>query len=145
MLALPIAQLLVILGRLGVDEVGLQSVPVALQERVRQRAVAPPDAVPVQVNEENSEGIEEAPREPARRCGAGGAEESSILNAAAQIVGDDEALAITAVNGANGCHGWHPRSFKVAQNGELALDQWRGELLDGQESPGHAHEAHKVA
>ena len=36
MLALPIAQLLVILGRLGVDEVGLQSVPVALQERVRQ-------------------------------------------------------------------------------------------------------------
>ena len=99
----------------------------------------------VQVNEENGEGIEEAPRELARRCGAGGAEEAAVLNAAAQIVGDDEALAITAVNGADGRYCRHPRRFKAAQNGELALDQWRGELLDGQESPGHAHEANKVA
>jgi hypothetical protein len=101
--------------------------------------------VPVQVNQENGEGIEETTRELARRCGAGGAEEAAVLNAAAQIVGDDKALAITAVNGANGCHGRHPRRFQAAQNGELALNQWRGELLDGQESPGHAHEAHKVA
>ena len=76
----------------------------------------------VQVNQENSEGIKEAPRELARRCGAGGAEEAAVLNAAAQIVGDDEALAITAVNGANGRYCGHPRRFQATQNGELALD-----------------------
>ena len=36
MLALPITQLLVILGGLRIDEIRLKSVPVALQERVRQ-------------------------------------------------------------------------------------------------------------
>jgi hypothetical protein len=101
--------------------------------------------VPVQVNEQNGERVEKSPRELPRRRGTRGAEEAAVLNAAAQIVGDDKALAITAVNGANGCHGRHPRRFQAAQNGELALDQWRGELLDGQESTGHANEAHKVA
>jgi hypothetical protein len=101
--------------------------------------------VPVQVNEQNGERVEKSPRELPRRCGTRGAEESSVLNAAAQVVGDDEALAIATIDGANGRHCRHPRRFQAAQNGELALDQWRGELLDGQESTGHANEAHKVA
>ena len=99
----------------------------------------------VQVDKENGEGIEQPPRELARRCSAGGAEESSVLNAAAQIVGDDEALAITTINGADGRYCRHPRRFKASQDCELALHQRSRELLDGQESAGHAHEAHKVA
>ena len=99
----------------------------------------------VQVDQENGKCVEQAPRELARGGGTWGAEESSVLNAAAQIVGDDEALAITAVNSADGRYCRHPRRLKASQDCELALHQRCGELLDGQESAGHAHEAHKVA
>ena len=144
-LALPITQLLVILGRLSVHEVGLQSIPVALQERVRERAVAPPDTVPVQVNEENRERIEESPRKLPRRCRTRGAEEAAVLDAAAQIVGDDEAFAIAAINSADRRDGRHSCRLKAAENRKLALHQWRGEFLNGEQATSDAHEAHQVA
>ena len=67
------------------------------------------------------------------------------MNAATQIVGDDEAFAVAAINSADGRHRRHPRRFKTAQDGELALHQWCGEFLDGEQATSNAHEAHQVA
>ena len=47
------------LARLGVDEIGLDPVAVAPEQRVRQRAVAPVDAVAVEVDEQERHRVEE--------------------------------------------------------------------------------------
>ena len=51
-LPLAVAQRRMHLGRLGVDHPGLDDLPVAGEQRVGERAVAPVDAVAVQVDEE---------------------------------------------------------------------------------------------
>ena len=48
------------LARLGVDEVRLDPVAVAPEQRVRERAVAPVDAAPMEVDEEQRHRVEEA-------------------------------------------------------------------------------------
>jgi hypothetical protein len=60
-LTLPVAELLLVLGRLRVYEVGLQAVAIALQQCVCEGAVTPPDTVPVEINKENRKRIEESP------------------------------------------------------------------------------------
>ena len=50
--ALAVGQARMDLARLGIDEVGLDLVAVAPEERVRERAVAPVDAGPVEIDEQ---------------------------------------------------------------------------------------------
>src|SRR4029079_571128 len=59
-LTLPVRQGRMYLARLSVDEVGLDPVTVAGEEGVGERAVAPADAVPVEVDEEERHCVEEA-------------------------------------------------------------------------------------
>ncbi len=56
---LPVGELLVHLGRLGVDEVGGELAGVAAEERVRQRAVAPEEPGEVQAHEQLRERVEQ--------------------------------------------------------------------------------------
>ncbi len=58
--ALAVGQPVVDLARLGVDEVGLDPVAVAAEQRVGERAVAPEDAVAVEIDEEERHRVEKA-------------------------------------------------------------------------------------
>ena len=58
--ALPVRQARVDLARLGVDEVGLDLVAVAPEQGVRERAVAPVDAGPMEVDQQRRHRVEEA-------------------------------------------------------------------------------------
>ena len=49
---LPVGEGRVDLARLGIDEVSLDPVAIAAEERVRERAIAPVDAGPVEVHEQ---------------------------------------------------------------------------------------------
>jgi hypothetical protein len=57
---LAVGERVVHLGGLGVDEVGLQHLAVALEQDVGQGAVAPEDATAVQVDDEQRDGVEQA-------------------------------------------------------------------------------------
>ena len=57
--ALAVGQARMDLARLGVDEIGLDLVAVTPEEGVRQRAVAPVDAAPMEVDEERRHRVEE--------------------------------------------------------------------------------------
>ena len=72
--ALPVGQARVDLARLGVDEIGLDPVAVTPEQRVRERAVAPVDAAPMEVDEERRHRVEQpvAVDGPARAAAASG-------------------------------------------------------------------------
>ena len=91
--ALPVRERRVDLARLGVDEVGRERVAVAPEERVGQRAVAPVDAGPVEVDEEPGHGIEEAVA-VAARLERHPHQEAAVLERVAEELGDEDRVAL---------------------------------------------------
>ena len=79
--ALPVRQRGMDLARLGVDEIGLDLVAVAAEQRVRERAVAPEHARPVEVDEQRRHRVEQPvairARAPAGSASAGAGTGSS--------------------------------------------------------------------
>ena len=88
-LALPVGELLVDLARLGVHEVGLEALPVAHEQRVGERAVAPEEARAVELHEEARHGVQEmiAIASLALRQAH---EEAPELEGARQVAGQDD-------------------------------------------------------
>ena len=88
-LALAVGELLVDLARLGVHEVGLQALPVAHQQRVGERAVAPEEARAVELHEQAGHGVQQLVA-VASRALRQAHEEAPELEGARQVAGQDD-------------------------------------------------------
>ena len=88
-LALATAQRGVHLGGLGVDEPGLQHLAVAGEQRVRQRAVAPEHAVPVQFHQQAGHRVQQ-PGPVFRLVGRQPHEQAAVLPRPLEVAGDQD-------------------------------------------------------
>ncbi len=146
--ALARAQLAVQVTRLRVDEVGREGLGVASEERVGQRHVAPVEADEVQAHEQHGEGVDEPGRGVRLECLA---EERAVGQRELQVLGDEhglEALAVRVRAARDDPHGHdarHVHAAELAQELVLAVGDGLADLLDRDDAPGHAHEAHDVA
>ena len=84
-LALAVGQRRMDLARLGVDEIRLDPVAVAAEQRVGQRAVAPVDAVAVEVDEEERHRVEE-PVAVDARAGRQAHQQPAVLQRVGEIL-----------------------------------------------------------
>ena len=84
-LALAVGQRRMDLARLRVDEVGLDPVAVAAEQRVGERAVAPVDAVAVEVDEEERHRVEE-PVAVDARAGRQAHEQPAVLERVGEVL-----------------------------------------------------------
>ena len=130
---LAVRQLVVDLGRLGVHQVGLEGLAVTDQQRVGQRAVAPVDAAPVQLDEEAGHGVEQA-----IALGHGPLaqpdEEAAVLEGPGQEAGDQDGGVIArTLRQADGPDGRELAVLEGPQGLVLAPCRPQGQLLDGQD------------
>jgi hypothetical protein len=96
--ALPWAELGVHLRGLRVHQPGLQQLPVAGEQGVGQRAVAPEDPVPVQVDQEADHGVEQ-PGTVAGTVGGQPHEQAAELPGPVQVAGDEHPVVVTGLQG----------------------------------------------
>ena len=79
------------LARLGVDEIRLDLVAVAPEQRVRERAVAPVDAGPVEVDQERRHRVEQ-PVAVRPRAEREAHEQAAVLDREGEVLGGEDGL-----------------------------------------------------
>ena len=123
------------LARLGVDEIGLDRVAVAPEQRVRERAVAPVDAAAVEVDEEQRHRVQQ-PVAVGGRDLPEAHQQAPVLHRVAQVLGhEDRVAALGPCREAEGTNGRQPGFLEVAQDLELGLGDRSGSSLSAYTRP----------
>ena len=143
--ALPVGERRVHLAGLGVDEPGGVELAVAGEQRVGERAVAPVDAVAVQLDEQADHGVEEARavRGPVRGQPR---DEAPVLPRPHEVAGQQDRDVVVGLGDEPGrAHRREALDLEVAQHVELVARDARRQLLERPERPVDLDEPHEVA
>ena len=146
-LALAVAEPIVQLAGLGVDEVGRPGSGVPAEERVGEGDVPPEEALEVQPGEQDGQRVGEAGRRPGPEVLA---EEHAVGEGELQVPGHKarvEGLPVDVGAAADDGERLHRRQVQSAQRAQqpvLATGEVGGDLLDGDDPAGEVGEAYDV-
>ena len=142
--ALPVRQRGMDLARLGVDEIGLDLVTVPPEQGVRERAVAPEHAGPVEVDQQRRHGVEQPiairPR-PQRKAH----QQAPVLDRIGQVFGrQDGRVAGDGIGQADRGDRRKPRTLEPPEHVELRRGDLARLLFQGVRVPVKDEEPHEV-